>query len=141
MKGLIFTIALFSILINFSVAIMIDLVPAFNGMDVKIGLENSAGYIDDNTISDEFGNPVQAYQTAEDSSTANRNTLLDRVGLGLISNLLNFLNKYLFGFIEILRAIFGTHVSPIVFSMFKSIIILLYAIAAIELFTGKRMID
>ena len=139
MKGLILSIAIFSILINFSVAIMMDVVPAFAGMDERIGLSDVDSIETDDSILDEFGNPVYAYQTAEDTLTLDRNTLIDRVGLGVVSNLLNFLNRYVFGFIEILKALFGGIVSPIVFNGMKILIGLLYSLAAIELFTGKEL--
>lgn len=139
MKGLVLSIALFSILINFAVAIMIDVVPAFDGMDERVGLSDVDGIEDDDTILDEFGEPVNAYQTASDTLSLDRNTLFDRVGLGSISNLLSFLNKYVFGFVEILRALFGTLVAPIVFTGIKTLIGIIYALAAIELFTGKEL--
>jgi hypothetical protein len=139
MKGLVLSIALFSILINFSVAIMIDVIPAFAGMDERVGLSDVDGIEEDDTILDEFGEPVNAYQTATDTLSLDRNTLFDRVGLGAVTNLLNFLNKYVFGFVEILRALFGGIVSPILFTGLKTIIGLIYALAAIELFTGKEL--
>lgn len=140
MKKLITSIVMFSLILNFAVAIMIDTVPAFVGMDKKLGLseDDTFEYVD-NDILDEFGNPVNGYPAMQDSTNVDTNTLMDRIGLGSMTNLLNFFNKYMFGFVEVLRAVFGNYVSGYVFGVLKTLISLAYAFAAIELFTGKRL--
>lgn len=142
MKKLLLSLVMFSILLNFSVALMINVIPAFQGMDEKLGLNSNdiVEYMDEGVL-DEFGNPVNGLPAAEDSSNLNANTLMDRIGIGAILNLKNFLNKYMFGFIEVLRAVFGAYVSPAIFTGLKSIIGIVYFIASIELLTGKRVND
>jgi hypothetical protein len=122
---------------------MIDAVPAFEGMDSRLGLseedyENMS--YSDNTVLDQFGEPVNGYPTAEDSTNINSDTLMDRVGLGMLSSLGNLINKYMFGFIEILQAIFGAFVSPLIFTSLKYLLGILYALTMIELFTGKNIL-
>jgi hypothetical protein len=143
MRGLILTLVFFSIILNLSVAIMIDAVPAFNGMDTRLGMNNDATYnisYSENEVLDTFGNPVNGYPTAEDSTNINSDTLMDRVSLGMLSNLSNLLNKYMFGFVNILQALFGGTVPLFVFISLKYIIGIVYSLFLIELFTGKNIL-
>ncbi len=137
MRALVMSLAIFSIMLNFSVAIMIDSVPGFEGMDERIGLDNkeTEEYKDDK-IYDQYGNPVESYP-AEDTQNVNSDTLMDRVGLGAITNVMNVIDKYMFGFINVLRSLFGTMVAPVVFSALKFLLSIAYGIALLELFTGK----
>lgn len=142
MRGLVIGIVIFSILINFATGIMMDAVPAFRGMDARIGIvdeEIREEYTYEN-IEDEFGNPVQGYPTVQDSTSINQNTLMDRVGLGALSKLFDVINKYMFGFIDVLRALFSS-VPAYVFSVLKYMLTLMYSFVAIELFTGKRLLE
>ena len=139
MKNLLLTLVLFSLILNFSVAIMIDVIPSFSDMDKKIGLDSAQILeISDTELLDQFGNPLNGYPAMEDANNVNTNTLMDRVGLGALSSILNFFNKYIFGFVQVLQAMFGAHVNAAIFTVLKSVIGLVYAIAAVELFTGAR---
>jgi len=143
MRNLVIGLVIFSILINFSTGIMMDAVPAFQGMDARIGISDNE-IREDYTyerIEDEFGNPVQGYPTVQDSTSINQNTLMDRVGLGAISKLTGIINKYMFGFIDVLKALFGTGVPAYVFVAMKYMLTLIYSFVAIELFTGKRLME
>lgn len=143
MRHLIMSLVLFSIVLNFAVAIMIDTVPAFEGMDAEMGLTakdyTNTSY-SDNEVLDQFEEPVNGYPTAEDSTNLNSDTLMDRIGLGALSSLGTLINKYMFGFVEVLKALFGAYISPIVFNGIKFIIGILYALTLIELFTGKNIL-
>jgi len=143
MRNIVIGLVFFSLLLNLSVGIMMTAVPAFEGMDNRLGLGDNDKLnqsYSDNEVLDEFGNPVNGYPTAEDSTNINSDTLMDRVGLGALSNLGNVLNKYMFGFVEVLHAIFGSYVPALIFTGMKYVIGIMYAILMIELFTGKRIL-
>lgn len=138
MKNLLLQLVLYSILLNLSIGLMINVIPAFNDMDAKLGIDASTVIetMDDGLL-DEFGDPLNGYPAMEDADNVNTNTLTDRVGLGAIMSIYGFFNRYMFGFVSVIQTLFGPHVNAAIFTVLKSIIFLVYVIAGIELFTGK----
>lgn len=143
MNSVIMKLVFFSILINFAVSIMITAVPAFDGLDTKLGMdadETASQTYSDTEILDEFGNPINANPTGEDSAQVNSNTLMDRTILGGINNIKNVIDKYMFGFVNLLNHMFSPHVPQMVFGLFKIIIGMLYSITIFELISGRRIL-
>lgn len=143
MNNLIMKLVFFSILINFSVGIMISAVPAFEGMDSRLGLDEdevvNQSY-GDSEILDQFGNPIESNPTGEDMSTINSDTLMDRTVLGGITNVIGVIDKYMFGFVIILKNMFGASVPDLVFKLIKIVLGMLYSITIFELISGRRIL-
>jgi len=143
MRNLILSLIFFSIMINLSTGIMMTAVPAFEGMDSRFGLGGDnvteVNYVN-NSYLDAFGNTINSNPTGEDTSNVNSNTLMDRTILGGILNIIGVLDKYLFGFVNILNAIFGSWVNEIVFSAIKYILGILYAITIFEMVSGRNIL-
>jgi|SRR6056297_330275 len=143
MNNLILKLVFFSILINFSIAIMISVIPGFEGLDSRLGLEQesiSNQTYGNSEILDEFGNPINANPTGEDLTNVNSDTLMDRTILGGITNIIKVIDKYMFGFIILLQNLFSTFIPTIVFSFLKILIGMLYSITIFELVSGRRIL-
>jgi len=143
MRNLVLSLIFFSIMINLATGIMMTAIPAFDGMDVKIGLgdENvtEINYVD-NSYLDAFGNEINSNPTGEDMTNVNSDTLMDRTVLGGIMNIINVLDKYLFGFVNVLAKIFGAWIPELVFNGLKFILGLLYSITIFEMVSGRKIL-
>jgi hypothetical protein len=143
MRNLVMNLVMFSILINLAVGIMIAAIPAFDGMDARVGLDNdnlqNASYMQTN-VYDQFNNVVDANPTGQDLNSLSANTLVDRTALGMLTNLWETINKFMFGFIDVLYSIFGGFVPEIIFSGIKGILGILYGIAMYEIISGRQIL-
>jgi len=132
-------IVMISIFLNLAVGIMITKLPAFSGMDDKIGVGDGTPDVNiDNEVQDTFGESINADPNMEDPNTVNSNTIIDKATLGGLEQIKNFINKFMFGFVQILQTIFSS-VPKIVFSAMRTIISILYAFAIFELISGRRL--
>ncbi|MFW6377301.1 MAG: hypothetical protein ACOCZ5_01520 [bacterium] len=143
MNNLVMKMVFFSIMLNFAVGIMITAVPAFEGMDTRLGLNeediNNQTY-GTSEILDQFGNPINANPTGEDMSTLSSDTLMDRTILGGVTNIIEVIEAYMFGFVIILQNLFGAWVPALVFNLLKIILGMLYSITIFELISGRRLL-
>jgi len=77
--------------------------------------------------------------------------LLDLIGLGFINKILEIIDNYLFGFINLLDNMFGQYMNGALYDMLfpsyyfpgilKSLIMVGYILAAFELWTNKTLVD
>ena len=72
--------------------------------------------------------------------------ILDMIGLGFIGRLLNTVDTFMFGFLNVLRGVFtplldtnGVEISGVIFGMLKGILTIAYVFGAWSLFTGKDL--
>ena len=143
MRNLVMNLVMFSILINLAVGIMIAAIPAFDGMDARLGLDNdnlqNESYMQ-SEVYDQFNNVVDANPTGQDIDSLSADTLVDRTALGMLTNIWDTINRYMFGFIDVLHAIFGSWVPVIFFSGIKGILGILYGIAMYEIISGRQIL-
>ena len=126
---------MFSILLNLSVGLMITALPIFEeNPEYRGGLGyDEAGLID---FSNSLNGTINPTGDLEDSSNA-FDRLLDKLNIGIISKILRVIDKYMFGFINILQGVLNLDTSIVYF--FKAMISIGYVMAAIWLWTGKNI--
>src|SRR6056297_2140083 len=143
MRNLVLGIIFFSIMINLATGIMMTAIPGFEGMDARIGLgDDNVTTIDyvNNSYMDAFSNPINSNPTGEDAANVNSDTLMDRTVLGGILNIKAVFDKFIFGFVNVLKSIFGAWVPELVFNGMKMILGLLYFIIIFELISGRKIL-
>lgn len=128
-----------SILLNFATGMIYTVIPAFSDHPELLGgLEYSEGYMED------VNNSISLLETSLnpggelDDETNWFDRLLDKIGLGIIEKIKVFAKTYLFGFINTIQALLPFEGTEIIFNMFRTILLLCYALGIIWLFIGKR---
>lgn len=141
----VFKLMLFSIMINFSTGIMISVIVDDSGNPIfdpsqRMGLNYSDHYESDFT--DEMNNTIRPTGDLEDQSGI-VDRILDKLNLGFIRKFLDLVDRYMFGFIQVLRGIFGPllgeSLSVLIFGIIKSMITVGYVMGALALWTGKEI--
>ena len=153
----VFKLMAFSIMLNFAVGIMLVAVVDKDGESVfDIGDSGGLSY-DDNYTSGFVGleKDLNPSSVVEDSGNA-LYRLLDTLTLGFISKFLNTIDNYMFGFINMLKALFDSGLraqNPTLANMLfgnpnllnvgvlKSLLTVAYIIGAFSLWTGKNLDD
>ena len=141
--NMIFRIMMFSIMLNFSVGIMMEMIVDKDGNKVfdashARGLTYSENYTDGFTTLEEDVNPSG---TLEDKGNAIYR-ILDTITLGFIGRLIEIGNTYGFGFINMLQAMLGGIMgegSTIIFGFLKIIVTIGYILGGWWLWTGKNL--
>jgi len=137
----IFKLIIFSIMLNFAVGVMMYAIPAFT-------LEDRGGMTYDDTYTDPFVNEmnetINPSGVLEDSGDAIYR-VLDMVGLGFIHKIVTAIDTYMFGFINMMQAMFGSAMSEglrnMLFGAMKVIITIGYILGAWALWTGRSLDD
>jgi len=139
MKDILIKLVFFSVFLSLAVTIMQEAIPGFDNPSFAGGLGDSNMY-DAQTGINELGGDLSPEALVEDESDM-LDRLLDSIGLGIFNKVLNFLDKWMFGFVNMLQGMFGGFFSEtlntLIFGGFKTMITLLYVITAIWFFTGK----
>lgn len=140
----VFKIMVFSILVNLAVGIMLNTIIDKNGNNV-FDISNTGGLIYNAEYGDEFNaemnSTVNPSGVLEDKGNAIYR-VLDTLNLGFIAKFLEAVDKYMFGFINMLRAMFGGALgdnSNFIFGGLKSVISIGYMLGAWYLWTGKSL--
>ena len=124
---------IFSILLNLASGLMQDAIPGtFDDAAYRRGVE-----FDENVLSDftsEMNSTLQVTGDLEDSSSA-FDRLLDKLNLGIITKINNVIQKYMFGFFNIIGDVLT--ISSFWIFWLKSLVTVGYVFAAISLWTGK----
>lgn len=140
----VFKIMIFSILLNFAVGIMETTIVNNEGDSVfemgnRAGLIYNPGY--GNEFNRELNSTVNPSGVLEDKGNAIYR-ILDTLNLGFIAKIIEAVDKYMFGLVNMLRAMFGGALgdsSGFIFGIFKSIIGIGYILGAWYLWTGKSL--
>jgi len=128
----------FSILLNFAVGLMLIALPVFDVSSTG-GLQYDATYEED--FNDEMSSAIRPSGELEDQGDSIYR-VLDTLNLGFIAKFLKMVDTYMFGFLNMLYAVFGPALGDIgipVFSILKTILVVLYVFAALQLWTGKDL--
>lgn len=135
----IFKVILFSIMLNFSVGIMMTAIPAFNEYS-----GNTAGLSYDSNYGTDFQsqmnksiNPTDQLDDASDLF----DRILDKLQLGIVKQFLELVDRYMFGFVQMLHTMIGSYLDPavrtLIFGIMRVLITIGYVLGAIWLWTGK----
>jgi len=143
--NIVFKLMLFSIMLNFSVGIMstaivdIDGNPIFSDPSRRMGLDYDSEYTSD--FVGELNESINPTSELEDTGNAIYR-VLDMIGIGFIKKILNTIDKYMFGFINIIQTLIGGKLDStsrvLIFGIMKAILTIGYIIGAWTLWTGKE---
>ena len=137
----IFKLMIFSIMLNFAVGIMLVAIPAFNIGDTG-GLSYDATYSD--SFVNHMNDTIKPSGVVEDAGDAIYR-VLDMIGLGFIHKIISAVDKYMFGFVNMLQAMFGGVMSEtlrsMLFGAMKTMITIGYILGAWVLWTGRSLDD
>ncbi len=150
--NLVFKLMLFSIVLNFATGIMLVAIVDADGNSI-FTLNNTGGLIYNETYAEGFTVGLNStidpgYGIEEQGNWFDR--VLDKLGLGIIRRLLNTIDKYMFGFVQVLKGVFGGGLNSgtrtllfgppgYPFGVFQILITVGYIIGAIWLWTGKSL--
>ena len=141
----VFKLMLFSIMINFATGIMMTVVVDSSGNQVfnpanRMGLDYAENYTFQFTS--EMNNTIQPTGDLEDKGNM-MYRILDKLNLGFISKFLQLVDRYMFGFAQILENIFGGILGEtlrlMVFGMMRALMTIGYVMGALALWTGREI--
>lgn len=140
----VFKLIVFSIMLNFAVGIMLNTIVDNDGNDV-FNISNTGGLTYDSGYGAEFqtelNTTVNPSGVLEDKGNAIYR-LLDTINLGFIAKFIEAVDKYMFGFINMLKAMFGGALGDsgdFLFGILKGVITIGYILGAWYLWTGKSL--
>lgn len=139
---IVFKLMMFSIVLNFAVGIMLTAIPVFDDVVYKGGVI----YEGDNyatAFNSSMGGTINPIGSLENLGDA-FDRLLDKIGLGAISKLLNAIDNYMFGFVRMLENLFANSLDPnlriMIFNIvLRPMITIGYILGAWWLWTGKDL--
>jgi hypothetical protein len=140
MNGMI-RITVFVLCLNFAIGVL-ALIP---GLDLTQQPQLQGGLVYTSGYSENFTTILGENPNVQnDVSSGWFNSILDIVGLGFISRILDVLNQYLYGFLsQLLIPIFGPYLpetlASIIFTTGYTVITILYIFGAISLFINKDL--
>lgn len=127
-------IMMFSIFINLAVGLLQTALPMFKDVDVyRGGLSYNESVMRDFTSE---ANSTLAPITAEDDSNWLDN-LLDKVGLGIVKKIKNFMDRYMYGFVNIIGSVLNLDNAILFF--IKTLITIGYVLGFWYLLTNKDL--
>ena len=141
--NVIFKLMIFSMMLNFSIGIMITAIPAFEeDPTTRAGL-----FYDEGEPLDFIGAMNQSVNPSgllEDKGDANYR-ILDMLNVGFFQRFLNSIEKYVYGFVYLIKITIGSALTPEVrtvlfgfpLGVFYSMINIGYILGAFKLWTGK----
>lgn len=141
----VFQIIIFSILLNLSVGVLIQVIPS---LQTNPSLMGGLSYDANNSqlFQSEMEKTINPTSNAEDTADASTN-LLDLINIGFFRRLGTTLNNYTYGFINFLNATIGQFLEPGLrnflfgsFGVFKTIMNLAYIIGMFNLWNNKRLV-
>ena len=144
--NIVFKLMIFSILLNFSVGIMLNAIVDDSGDNV-FDIGTSGGMTFDESYGDDFqqdlNSTVNPSGLLEDKGNAIYR-ILDTLNLGFIAKFVTAVEKYMYGFVNMLQAMFGAQLGDaedFIFGTFKVFIGIGYILGAWYLWTGKNLDD
>lgn len=142
----VFKLMVYSMLLNFSVGIMLIAIPAFDPAETRTSSEYTGGLIYNNTYAEQFTTRMNKTVTpgANVEDAGNQiYRILDMLNIGFITKFLNIVNQYMYGFINLLESVFGGYLgaelSSMIFSTLKVILSIGYLMGAWVLWTGRDL--
>lgn len=143
----IFKLMIFSIMLNLATGMILYNIVDWNGNSV-FDLSDTRGLYYSGTAVDEFnssmGGTVYPSGVVETKGNAIYR-ILDTINLGFIKKFIDTVDKYMFGFVNVLMAIIGdllgTGKNFLINVVIKGAITVGYTLAAWQLWTGKRIAD
>lgn len=126
----------FSILLNISIGIILAAMPTtFIGHTSGIGYDSSKG----DAFNNLSGSVTPDGTLQASSSLADR--VLDLLSVGLVGKIVGVVDKYLYGWINLLKSIFqpflGLDLSNTIFPILKGALTLAYIMGLISIWTGR----
>jgi hypothetical protein len=139
----VFKLMIYSMMLNFAVGIMITAIPAFElDPSTRGGLNYNESFATEFTTSMERN--ITPESTLEDAGNAIYR-ILDMLNIGFIARFINIVDAYMFGFVNVISAVFGGYMSEalrsMIFGSIKLIITIGYVLGAFRLWTGKDLND
>lgn len=137
----VFKMMAFSILLNASVGLMMAIFPGIVASDPTVTYGMSYDVNQTLWFNEQANKSVKPTLDLEDVGQAFYR-LLDKIGLGFITKIIDTVDRYLYGFINLMQAIFGPWMGPMsdnVFPILKGMISFAYVFAAWWLWTGKEV--
>ena len=137
----IFKLMIYSIMLNFAVGILAIAVPGFT-LEYRGGLSYNETYSGD-FVGGMNGTVTPSGNLVDEGDAIYR--VLDTLNLGFISRFIQTVDQYLFGFIQVLEALFGgllgDALRQMIFGSLRVILTIGYMIGAWKLWTGKDISD
>ena len=135
----IFKIMIFSIMLNFSVGIMFNVIPAFD-ISMSGGLEYDPGYAD--SFQSGLNSSVVPQGGLEDKGNSIYR-VLDMMNIGFLGRMISTVDKYMFGFIKMMESMIGGVMTDslrnMIFGTLRVLMTIGYIVGAWWLWTGKDM--
>lgn len=142
--NMIFKVMIFSILLNFAIGIMLNTIVDNKGDNV-FNMGDSAGLMYNPNYGTEFQKELNTTITPSGVLEDKGNAIyrvLDTLNLGFIAKFIEAVDKYMFGLVNMMRAMFGGALgdaSDFLFGILKAIISIGYVLGAWYLWTGKNL--
>lgn len=149
MSNIVTKIAMYSLLMNLAAGIMLIGIIDVNGNPVfskedTMGANYDLQGIQTNKFTDDMEQSIKPGGELEDQGDQIYR-VLDTLSLGFVARFIETLQTLMFGFVIMLRSIFGQHLAPaleiVFFGALNTILTIAYILAAIKLFTGKDLIE
>jgi len=140
MKEIVIRIIVFTLLLNFSVGLMIYLVPGFDSALNRGGIEQK-DYNDIVSLTEDFNASINIDSVQEEGRSVDQ--LWGLSTLKKIGSIINAIPDYLFGFVKVMENFFGGYMEPAVanylFNGMYTILTLMYAFLVFSLFSGRNL--
>lgn len=148
-------LVVFSILINFSAAILLvgvvnsDGEPIFTNVNMGPTIYEGESHADDLTLNLEQDiSPSGSIDDRGDQIYR----ILETIGLGFILKFLEAINQYMFGFIDMLSMMIGSYLEESIrellfgssttgFGLLKTILLIAYTLYGISMLTGRNVVE
>jgi len=125
---------LFSLILNFAVGIMSNIIPVFDEYNALGGYNSD--YDDDLIIS--TNTSINPSGTIATDASDQFDQTLDNTALGMFGQLTAIINTYMFGFVVFLEKLFN--IPTAIGVIMRSIISSAYVLFTVWLFTGKNVV-
>ena len=124
---------MFSIFLNLSVGLMQTAIPVFDEIDAyRGGMSYNESVMKPFTT--DLNNSATPTGDLEDASSA-FDRLLDKLNLGIIQRILELINKYMYGFINVMQTVLN--IDGAIIAFLKTIITIGYVVGSWWLWSGK----
>ena len=141
----IFKLMAYSIMLNFAVGIMLNAITDSSGNPV-FDPSNTGGMTYDPLYSQDFETEMNSTVTPQGGLQNTGDAIyrvLDMMNIGFLGRFVNTIDKYMFGFVQIMEGMFGGYMESsvriMIFLTLRTLITFGYIMGAWMLWTGKEM--
>ena len=137
-------IVMFSILLNFSVGIMIYTVPAFEDNMLRGGIKDTSGSTEMMDLSSSLNKTINIVNQQSNEGTGIIQWVMDLTIIKAITSVVQAIPNFLYGFITVLQPFFsgwlGEPLNTVLFFGIRSILTIMYGLVAFSLITGRKIL-